>query len=294
MSKKRLGRGLGALLESNDTDITSTKPVSEERADTAGSITEVDVSSIEPNPFQPRITFDKEALMELAQSIKELGIIQPVTVRKLGKGRYQLISGERRFRASQLAGLERVPAYVRIANDQGMLEMALVENIQRQQLDAIEVAISFQRLVDECQLNLEELGERVGKNRSTVNNYLRLLRLPPAIQLGIRERKIGMGHARALLAETNEEKQLAIYDEIISNKLSVRAVEGLTRTAKNNGGNGTAVSKPASVVDEELSQELSEELGAKVLVRSSASGRGKIEIQFNNAADLQRLKTLLS
>ena len=288
MTKKRLGRGLSALLEDNSTDITSNKDVSETSSDVAGGISEIPVDAIEPNPFQPRITFDKDALLELANSIKELGIIQPVTVRKLGKDRYQLISGERRFRASQVAGLKAIPAYVRIANDQGMLEMALVENIQRQQLDAIEVAISFQRLADECDLKHEELGDRVGKDRSTVNNYLRLLKLPPAIQLGIRQRRLGMGHARALLSVNDEERQLEIFEEILSNKLSVRAVESMTKSA--------TVSKPRSAgtkVDKALSNELSKKVGTKVIVKSSISGKGKIEITFNDQAELDRLQDLL-
>jgi len=287
MTKKRLGRGLSALLEDNSTDITSNKTVSDVATDVAGSISDIPVSAIEPNPFQPRTTFDKDALLELANSIKELGIIQPVTVRKLGKGRYQLISGERRFRASQAAGLKEIPAYVRIANDQGMLEMALVENIQRQELDAIEVAISFQRLADECDLKHEELGDRVGKDRSTVNNYLRLLKLPPAIQLGIRKRQLGMGHARALLSVSDEDKQLEIFEEILSNKLSVRAVESLTK------GSNAGRPKSASTVDTGLSNELSEKFGTKVSVRSTASGKGKIEVSFSNQADLNRLLDLL-
>lgn len=286
--KKSLGRGLSALLEDSSTDITSA-PTPTGTALVVGSISEVLVSSIEPNPFQPRTTFDENALEDLAQSIRELGIIQPVTVRKLGKDRYQLISGERRFRASQLAGLESIPAYIRVTNDQGMLEMALVENIQRQELDAIEVAISFQRLADEVGLKQDELGERVGKDRSTVNNYLRLLRLPPEIQLGIRRREIGMGHARALLGLKTEEEQLALFREILDSKLSVRAVEA--RTKKSSG-----TKRPADSVrsHDQIAAELGSILGTGVVVKSTISGKGKIEIKFKDLRDLDRIRDLLS
>ena len=197
--KKGLGRGLSALLEDPSTDITTRNEPVAAAPRSAGPIGTIPVAQIEPNPFQPRTHFSDEALAELAQSISELGIIQPVTVRKVGYDRYQLISGERRFRASQLAGLDEVPAYIRIANDEAMLEMALVENIQREELDAIEVAISFQRLIDEVKLTQEQLSEKVGKDRATVANYLRLLKLPPEIQLGLRQRTIGMGHALSLI-----------------------------------------------------------------------------------------------
>lgn len=288
MTKKRsLGRGLSALLEDNTTDITTSNPTTSGTL-VAGGISEISIESIEPNPFQPRTTFEERALEELAQSIRELGIIQPVTVRKLGKDRYQLISGERRFRASQLAELRHIPAYVRITNDQGMLEMALVENIQRQELDAIEVAISFQRLADEVGLKHEELGERVGKDRSTVNNYLRLLKLPPEIQLGIRRRKIGMGHARALLSVSDPGKQMELFEEILQNKLSVRAVESLS---KNLSSTATKPSTQRLVLD--ISSDLSDRLGTKVAVKRNSTGKGKIEINFSTQEELDRLNDLL-
>ncbi len=228
--KNALGRGLSALLENANTDITNNKLEGEGKV--VGAISNIEISKIEANPFQPRTNFEEDALNELASSIKEHGIIQPVTVRKLGYDKYQLISGERRFRASQLAGLTSVPAYIRIANDQAMLEMALVENIQREQLDAIEVAISYKRLIDECNLTQEQLSQKVSKQRSTITNYLRLLKLPIEIQLGIRNSDISMGHARALINIENPEKQLEIFNHIILNNLSVREAEDLARGVK--------------------------------------------------------------
>ncbi|HLG02137.1 MAG TPA: ParB/RepB/Spo0J family partition protein, partial [Bacteroidia bacterium] len=234
MSTKRnaLGKGLSALLESASTDITTNPRLNAEPGAIVGSVSNIPVSQIEANPFQPRSHFEEVALKELADSIKQHGIIQPVTVRKMGYDRFQLISGERRFRASQLAGLESIPAYVRVANDQAMLEMALVENIQRENLDAIEIAISYKRLIDECSLTQEQLSEKVSKQRSTVTNYLRLLRLPPIVQLGIREKKISMGHARALINVEKQDVMEDLYHRIMEEELSVREVEDLARDAK--------------------------------------------------------------
>ena len=222
-SKKQpaLGRGLSALLQNSETDITSMNGA------TVGSVSMIDIHLIEANPFNPRTHFEKEALEELRQSILTHGIIQPLTVRKLGRDRYQLISGERRFRASQLAGLTEVPAYIRIANDQTMLEMALVENIQREDLNAIEVAFSYERLIDECKLTQEQLSEKVAKSRSHIANHIRLLKLPASIQAGVRDQVITMGHARALLSITDEKEQLIAFQQIIDESLSVRAVEQL-------------------------------------------------------------------
>ncbi|MEM9859557.1 MAG: ParB/RepB/Spo0J family partition protein, partial [Bacteroidota bacterium] len=237
--KKRnaLGRGLGALLE----DTPSPAPHElKPSPSTTNSMDEIEISSIEVNPFQPRTYFDKEALEELAESIAVQDIIQPITVRKLSSNQYQLISGERRLQASKLAGLKAVPAYVRVADDQQMLEMALIENIQRENLNAIEIALSYQRLLSECDLRQEELGDRVGKNRSTVNNYLRLLKLPPDIQIALRDKKISMGHARALINVDNVDHQLDIFSRIIQNDLSVRKVEELVRALNH----GESVSKP--------------------------------------------------
>src|SRR5690606_36935862 len=226
--KTGLGKGLGALLQSEDIQVSknanSNGPVAKDNtnAASAGSINFINISQIAVNPFQPRTDFDEQALNELAESIRVQGLIQPITVRQISKNEYQLISGERRLRASKLAGIDEIPAYVRTANDQQMLEMALIENIQRENLNAIEVALSFQRMIEECNLKQEELGERVSKNRSTVTNYLRLLKLPPVIQAGIRDGQISMGHARALINVGEVEKQLYVYQEIIDKGLSVR------------------------------------------------------------------------
>ena len=216
MRKKRaLGKGLSALLENANTDIT-TKNIGVGGGQTVGSISSLAIAQIEANPFNPRTHFEEEALLELSESIKEHGIIQPLTVRKLGRDKYQLISGERRFRASQLAGLEEVPCYIRIANDQNMLEMALVENIQREDLNAVEVALSYQRLLDECDLTQEQLSQKLGKSRSNIANFLRLLKLPAAIQIGIREGLITMGHARALVNAGDEETQVNLFKQIVA------------------------------------------------------------------------------
>jgi ParB family chromosome partitioning protein len=226
--KKALGRGLSALLENIDTDITS-RMRPEGGVYTAGSINEIDISAIEANPFQPRTKFAREALDELADSIKIHGLIQPITVRKMGNDHYQLISGERRYRASQLAGLQRLPAYIRVANDQEMLELALIENLHREDLDPIEVAISYRRLIEECSLTQEEMANRVGKNRSTVTNFLRLLKLPAPMQQALRELKISAGHARALLSVEDEDLQQLLFEKLLAEQLSVRQMEELVK-----------------------------------------------------------------
>lgn len=290
MKKKGLGRGLSALLEDNSAAVTTaTGEIGAPRS--AGQIGTLPVAHIEVNPFQPRTYFSEEALAELAQSIKELGVIQPITVRRVAPDRYQLISGERRFRAAQRAGLTEVPAYIRVANDEAMLEMALVENIQREELDAIEVAISFQRLIEEVDLTQEQLSEKVGKDRSTVANYLRLLKLPPEVQLGIRQRTITMGHARALIAINDPQKQMELYHRIVESQLSVRQVEDMARTAakgvKASTGNSARPNK-------ELGRRLSDRLGSRVVVKQTADGQGKIEIGFKTAEELERLLSVLS
>lgn len=223
--KKRnaLGRGLSALLESADTDISNIE------SRTLNSVANILISQIEANPFQPRTDFNDENLKELSESIKVHGVIQPITVRKIAFERYQIISGERRTRASLLAGFTEIPAYIRVANDQEMLEMAIIENIQREELNPIEIAIGYKRLLEECDLKQEELGERVGKNRTTVNNFLRLLKLPDEIQIGLRENKLSMGHARAIINVENTDWQMEIYHRTITNGLSVRAVENLVK-----------------------------------------------------------------
>ena len=233
VKKQALGRGLSALLKDPIEDIRS---VGDKNADKlVGSIVEIDLVSIEVNPFQPRTYFNEDDLRELGNSIKELGVIQPITVRKLDGNRFQLVSGERRFRASKLIGSKTIPAYIRLANDQEMLEMALVENIQRRDLDPIEVALSYQRLIEEINLTQEELSKRVGKDRSTVTNYLRLLKLDPIIQTGMRDGFLSMGHGRALISVDNFAKQLDIYEKIIKNNLSVRQTEQLVKSVRNGG-----------------------------------------------------------
>ena len=293
MNNKRnaLGRGLSALLESASTDITSNIKSNNELGAVVGAVTNLPLLQIEVNPFQPRSHFEQQALNELVESIKLHGIIQPVTVRKMGYDRFQLISGERRFRASQLAGLETIPAYVRVANDQAMLEMALVENIQRENLDAIEIAISYKRLIEECSLTQEQLSEKVSKQRSTVTNYLRLLKLPPEVQLGIREKKISMGHARALINVEKAEDMVEIYHRIMEDDLSVRDVEELTRDKKkieprlkhkNLTGNLTAK------YSDKL-KSLSKQYNAKIELKSNVQGAGKIIIPFANEDDLDKI-----
>ncbi len=298
MSKKRaLGRGLSALLENSNTDIT-TKNIGMS-GQTVGSISSLSISQIEANPFNPRTNFEEAALNELSESIKEHGIIQPLTVRKLGRDKYQLISGERRFRASQLAGLEEVPCYIRIANDQNMLEMALVENIQREDLNAIEVSLSYQRLLDECDLTQEQLSQKLGKSRSNIANFLRLLKLPAAIQVGIREGLISMGHARALVTAGDEDRQVELFKQIVSDELSVRDVEALIKgerepVAKTSIEESTESSEKtpaaeltATVID--FRNKLSENLSTKVAISSDNKGRGKIVITFDSQEQLDRI-----
>lgn len=291
--KSGLGKGLSALLKDPATQSANDPGAKEVISRTMM----VDVNDIEPNPYQPRIHFAREHLEELANSITQLGIIQPITVRKSEDGNFQLISGERRWRAAKMAGLEEIPAYVRLADDQGMLEMALVENIQRQDLDAIEVAISYKRLIDECDITQEEMSDRVGKKRSTVTNYLRLLKLPPIIQAGIRDQMIGMGHARALVNIENEDEQLSIYKDIVSNDLSVRQVEELVRQAKNNTTSSKKSSSKSPSLPEEhkqLKQQLENFLGSKVNITRSKNGRGKLTINFGSDDDLSRIVEILN
>ena len=288
MSKKKaLGRGLSALLEDVETDIT-TGTSTESTTRVLGSVAMLPIDQIEANPFQPRTVFDESSLMELVQSIKELGIIQPVTVRKIGYDKFQLISGERRFRASHIAGLTEIPAFIRIANDQAMLEMALVENIQRKNLDAIEIAISYQRLMTECNLTQDALSERVGKKRATISNYLRLLNLPPEIQLGIRESKITMGHARGLLAFDSEEKMINAFRKILTEDWSVRQVEQIAKEDKETPKTKTKLI-PLSFEYQKIKSDLTDLFGTKVDLKRDQKGKGKIEITFQSQDDLQRI-----
>lgn len=297
MNTKRnaLGKGLGALLQNPDTDITTKSASESDGAAIVGSISEIQVSSIEANPFQPRTHFEEEALRELADSIHEMGLIQPVTVRKMGYDQYQLISGERRFRASQLAGLTSIPAYIRIANDQAMLEMALVENIQREELDAIEVALAYQRLIEEVKLTQEEVSDKVAKKRSTVSNYLRLLKLPPEIQMGIRARKISMGHARALINIDDPKQQLNLYNQIVTSELSVRQVEDAARESRLSSSQVSKQSKKSDlpVALKEAIQSLNKKLSAPVDLKTDAKGKGQINIRFNSSEELSNLLSKL-
>ncbi len=281
--KQVLGRGLSALLKDTSNDNVNDNMV-------VGNIIEIKLEDIEVNPYQPRTYFDEESLRELANSIKELGVIQPITVRKIGEN-FQLVSGERRFRASKFIGNKSIPAYIRTANDQEMLEMALVENIQRKNLDPIEVALSYQRLIDEIQLTQEELSVRVGKKRSTVTNYLRLLKLDPILQTGIRDGFISMGHGRALINVQNVTDQLSIYEKIISNKLSVRQTEDLVKSLKVDKKKEVKKHLP-KYIKNSLS-EINSYLGKKVNVTINEKGKGKISIPFHSKEDFERIKNLL-
>ncbi|MFV8226504.1 ParB/RepB/Spo0J family partition protein [Christiangramia aquimixticola] len=290
--KQALGRGLSALLKDPENDIKSAEDKNADKL--VGHIVELELSSIEVNPFQPRTSFNEESLKELATSIRELGVIQPITVRKLDFGKYQLVSGERRFRASRLVGLKTVPAYIRIANDQESLEMALVENIQRQDLDPIEISLSYQRLIDEIQLTQEQLSDRIGKNRSTIANYLRLLKLDPIIQTGMRDGFLSMGHGRALINIDDNQKQLEIYEKIIQKSLSVRETEQLVREL-NAGDKPAAASKKGTVPTtyKKGIKEFSEFLGTKVDVKVTKKGSGKLTIPFTSEEDFERIKKLI-
>lgn len=289
--KRALGKGLSALLKNPDTDITSAESI-ENSTKIVGSISELPLEQIEINPFQPRTDFDEDALQELAISIKELGVIQPITVRKLGYDKFQLISGERRFRATQIAGLNSIPVYIRIANDQEMLEMALVENIQREQLNPVEVALSYQRLIDECKLTQEKMSERVGKKRSTITNYIRLLKLPAEILSALKKEDISMGHARALINVNNTETQLNIFRDAVSNKFTVREIEQIVKDFGNTNYTKTSRNRTKSIPTfehQKISNDLSHSLGKEVKLKVLKSGKGKVEIKFNSAEELDEI-----
>lgn len=293
VQKQALGRGLSALLKDPENDI---KSVSDKNADkVVGNIIELDIDAIEINPFQPRTNFNEESIQELASSIKELGVIQPITVRKLDFNKYQLISGERRLRASKVVGLSTIPAYIRIANDNESLVMALVENIQRHDLDPIEIALSYQRLIDEIQLTQEQMSERVGKKRSTIANYLRLLKLDPIIQTGIRDGFISMGHGRALINIENQDVQSDIYHKIVLENLSVRETEALVKNHQESIKPTSLKTKKASnfSIDENKKKAISSFFGTKIDVKVSGNGKGKITIPFHSEEDLNRIIKLL-
>ncbi|AMC12087.1 chromosome partitioning protein ParB [Lutibacter profundi] len=292
--KQALGRGLSALLNNSSSDINSANDKNADKI--VGSIIEIEMDLIDVNPFQPRSYFNEESLLELASSIRELGVIQPITIRKLEGNKFQLVSGERRFRASKLIGNTTIPAYIRIANDQEMLEMALVENIQRKDLDPIEVALSYQRLIEEIDLTQEEMSKRVGKKRSTISNYLRLLKLDPIIQTGMRDGFLTMGHGRALINVEKIEDQLDIYEKIIQQKLSVRQTEQLVKGLRED-----TITKPKKISNNTetpkfISQSLktfSEYFGHKINIKLAGKDKGKIIIPFHSEEDFNRIKKLL-
>jgi ParB family chromosome partitioning protein len=298
--KKRsaLGKGLSALLENSETDITTKS--ANTNSGLVGSVSMLPINSIEANPFNPRTNFEKAALEELSQSIAIHGIIQPLTVRKLGRDNYQLISGERRFRASQLAGLTEVPVYIRVANDQTMLEMALVENIQREDLNSIEVAISYQRLIEECSLTQDQLSQKVAKSRSSITNHLRLLKLPVDIQASVRDNVISMGHARALVSAGDESLQMAIFNRIVEDGLSVRDAEALIREGyvepRINEGNAKKSASPIKITATQFTfkEHLGDKLSTKIELKKSTSGNGKLIVNFNSEVDLNRIIEILN
>lgn len=290
--KQALGRGLSALLNDPKEEVSSVKDKNADKI--VGTIIELEIENIEVNPFQPRTSFNEDTIKELASSIKELGVIQPITVRKLSRNKFQLVSGERRFRASKLIGLDSIPAYVRIANDQESLEMALVENIQRQDLDPIEIALSYERLISEIELTQEALSDRIGKNRSTIANYLRLLKLDPIIQTGMRDGFISMGHGRALVNIHDMQVQSEIYLKIIDQSLSVRQTEALVREFKNPEGKKTeAAKKDLPSYARAAKNELSTYLDSKVNLRVNKSGKGQMVVPFDNKEDLDRILKLI-
>ena len=293
--KQALGRGLSALLKDPENDIQTATDRNADKV--VGNIVELDIDAIEMNPFQPRSNFNDEALHELAGSIRELGVIQPITVRKMDFNKFQLVSGERRYRASRLVGLATIPAYIRIANDQESLEMALVENIQRQDLDPIEIALSYQRLIDEIQLTQEKMSERVGKKRSTITNYMRLLKLDPIIQTGIRDGFLSMGHGRALVNIDKKEDQIALYEKIVGQNLSVRNTERAVK-AYHEGIEDIdkkdikkTASKPKFVTD--TIAKFTDHLAVKVAISASDKGNGKITIPFHSKEEFKRIQKLI-
>lgn len=290
VKRSALGRGLGAL-------ITDAAEDSKRRSEAVAAIQELKLEDIRPNPFQPRTEFDEEALNELAASIKSIGIVQPITVRAVEEGKYEIIAGERRFRASKIAGAETIPAYIRKTEDESLLELALIENIQREDLNAIEVAISYQRLLDECKLTQDGLSERVGKKRATIANYLRLLKLPAQIQLAIRDRKISMGHARAIINIEDPDTQFMIFEQILKYDFSVRKVEEIVRELSNpkpEEEEGTLSRKKNEIGDYiALQKHLAQRFDTKVELKRNEAGKGKIVISFKSDDELEKIISLL-
>ncbi len=282
--KSALGKGLGALLENAKTDITSNSNSSIQNQ--AGLISRINISNITPNPFQPRIDFEKNSLIELSNSIKEHGIIQPITVRKIGRDNFQIISGERRYQASKIANINEIPCYIRIANDEEMLEMAIVENIQRKDLNSIEIGLSYQRLIEECNLTHEQLSNKVSKNRSTITNFLRLLKLPILVQKALRDSTISMGHARALLSFTSEQEILQAYNKILSENLSVRLTEQMSTKVKENKKNKKGILNRYEI---RMENNISFQFKSKVKIKKKLNGSGQVLISFKNQEHLSKI-----
>ena len=281
--KNALGKGLGALLENAKTDITS--KAGNETNLQAGLISRINIDSITPNPFQPRLDFEKESLLELTDSIKEHGVIQPITVRKIGRDNFQIISGERRYQACKIAKIIEIPCYIRIANDQEMLEMAIVENIQRKNLNAIEIGLSYQRLIDECNLTHEQLSVKLSKDRSTISNFLRLLKLPVEVQKALRDSKITMGHARALLSFNSEDEILTAFKKIISESLSVRDAEKMNHKKKLNNDRKVILSR----YELRMQNNISFQLKSDVKIKKNTNGKGQLIISFKNQDQLNEI-----
>ena len=288
-NKKELGQGIRALLKQESSSAT----LPSRRRTTSDHIKEIELDKIQVNPFQPRNEFEKEALAELAESIKIHGVIQPITVRKLNANSFQIISGERRVRASQMAGKKSIPAYIRKADDQGLLEMALIENVQRENLNAIEIALSLQRLLSECGLTHDQLAERISKKRSSVTNYLRLLKLPPDIQLAIKNKYVSMGHAKALLSLDEIDAQLVVFKEILNQGLSVRATESMVKKFLDSGKKQIKIAKALPLEYKKIEERLSSVLGSKVSLKRAASGKGSLTIPFANDDQLNDLIDLI-
>ena len=282
--KSALGKGLGALLENAKTDITSNSTNSIQNQ--AGLISRINISNVTPNPFQPRLDFEKNSLIELSNSIKEHGIIQPITVRKIGRDNFQIISGERRYQASKIANINEIPCYIRIANDEEMLEMAIVENIQRKDLNSIEIGLSYQRLIEECNLTHEQLSNKVSKNRSTITNFLRLLKLPIVVQKALRDSTITMGHARALLSFTSEQEILQAYNKILSENLSVRLTEQMSTKVKENKKNIKGILNRYEI---RMENNISFQFKSKVKIKKKLNGSGQVLISFKNQEHLDKI-----
>jgi len=292
--KRALGRGLSTLLYSTETDVINGS-VTVDKSDIARAIVNIPIDQIESNPFQPRTTFDQDALKDLAKSIAEQGLIQPITIRKIDQEKYQLITGERRLKASKLAGLSDIPAYIREATDKEMREMALVENIQREDLNAIEIASGYHQLIEECKLTQEMLSERIGKNRTTITNYLRLLKLPTEIQSAITEKKISMGHARALISIPSPDVQLSVFKKIIEKELSVRKVEEIVRNLGNEKEKAAPPQK--NVLPEQvllMKNKISKKLNSKIILKRNNNGEGSIVINFNSDEELERIFSIMN